>query len=349
MGYDLNYPFPQTRYQGSKYRLTNWIWEHIKDIRFSSVLDAFGGSGSVAHMLKRKGKEVTYNDLLRFNYIIGKALIENSDVLFENDDLDYVLTKHSDISYPSFIQDTFSGIFYLDEENIWLDMVITNIKHIKNEYKQAIAWYALFQACIIKRPYNLFHRANLYIRTAEVKRSFGNKTTWDRPFEEHFRNFIEAANMSIFDNGMKCSAINYDAINIPSNYKFDLVYIDTPYISNKGISVDYLDFYHFLEAMLDYENWELRIIKKYKHLPISGKGENAWNDKNRIYDAFEALFARFKDSILVISYRKDGIPTEDELVAILTKYKKSIREVKSKEYQYALSNNNSSEILIIGE
>ena len=42
---------------------------------------------------------------------------------------------------------------------------------MKNEKKQALAYFALFQSCIIKRPYNLFHRKNLYVRTKEMKRS----------------------------------------------------------------------------------------------------------------------------------------------------------------------------------
>jgi hypothetical protein len=52
-----------------------------------------------------------------------------------------------------------------------------NIGELNNEYKRAIAYSALCQACLAKRPYNLFHRANLYMRTQDVERSFGNKTT----------------------------------------------------------------------------------------------------------------------------------------------------------------------------
>lgn len=345
---DINHPFPKTRYQGSKYKLTDWIWGNIKILSFTTVLDAFGGTGSVSHMLKRNGKEVTYNDLLKFNYVIGKALIENNSFTFDDEDIKYVFTKHDGVLYPTFIQETYKNIFYLDEENSWLDIVTKNIKSIKCEYKQSIAWYALFQSCIIKRPYNLFHRANLYIRTANVKRSFGNKASWDKPFEEHFIFFIKQANQAIFDNNKLCKAINYDSLEIPQS-QFDLVYIDTPYITNKGIGTDYLDFYHFLEGLLDYKNWDNRILRRYKHLPIAGKGENDWINKKLIYNSFDRLFEKFRDSILVISYRNDGIPTEEELIRILKKYKTNIREIKSKDYKYALSNNQTSEILIIAE
>ena len=65
---DLTAEFPSTRYQGSKAKLVDWIWEQIADLDFTTCLDAFGGTGAVAYRLKQAGKRVTYNDLLRFNY-----------------------------------------------------------------------------------------------------------------------------------------------------------------------------------------------------------------------------------------------------------------------------------------
>jgi hypothetical protein len=35
----FNYPFPTTRYQGSKRTLIPWIWEHIAPLPFDTVLD----------------------------------------------------------------------------------------------------------------------------------------------------------------------------------------------------------------------------------------------------------------------------------------------------------------------
>jgi adenine-specific DNA-methyltransferase len=76
----LTAEFPSTRYQGSKSKLVDWIWEQIASYDFSTCLDAFGGTGAVAYRLKQEGKTVVYNDVLRFNYQFGKALIENSHI-----------------------------------------------------------------------------------------------------------------------------------------------------------------------------------------------------------------------------------------------------------------------------
>ena len=69
--------FPPTRYQGSKRKLATDIVQAVSDLSFSTVLDLFGGTGSVAYAFKQAGKQVTYNDILAFNHQIGLALIEN--------------------------------------------------------------------------------------------------------------------------------------------------------------------------------------------------------------------------------------------------------------------------------
>jgi adenine-specific DNA methylase len=115
------------------------------------------------------------------------------------------------------------------------------------------------------------------------------------------------------------------------------------------VGVDYIDFYHFLEGMTDYENWEKKILNRYKHRPIEGRGENVWSDKKKIYNAFEELIRKYRDSVLVISYRSDGIPSEDEIKNLLNKYKGSVCEVKNTDYRYALSNKKISEVLFIAE
>ena len=64
--------------------------------------------------------------------------------------------------------------------------------------------------------------------------------------------------------------------------------------------------------------------------------------------AFKNLFKKFQNSILVISYRDDGIPTTKELVEILKKMGKEV-EVKKTDYKYVLSNGKSREVLIISQ
>jgi len=343
---NLTARFPSTRYQGSKGKLADWIWEQIAGLDFTTFLDAFGGTGAVGYRLKRAGKHVTYNDVLRFNYYFGLALIENSSVRLGGEEVEWILQRHNDLAYPRFVQDTFKEIYFTQEENAWIDQTITNLRQIADPYKFAIAFFALCQACIIKRPYNLFHRKNLYIRLADVERSFGNKVTWDRPFEAWLRDFVAEANAAVFDNGRPNRALNLDALQVPPEY--DLVYVDTPYISNRGVAVDYLSFYHFLEGLTMYDEWGKHIDRRSKHHPLRTR-PSEWTDRRRIRGAFDRLFRRYRDSILVVSYRSDGIPSESELVSLLKRYKSHVRVEHFGPYKYVLSRNSRSrEILLIG-
>ncbi len=337
---------PTTRYQGSKAKLVDWIWENIKELDFSTVLDAFGGTGVVGYYLKQKGKQVFYNDYLKSNYYIGICLIENNTTRLSEREVENLLTKDSHCDYRSFIVETFKNIYYTDEENQWLDIVVQNIQRMENLYKKALGYYAIFQACLVKRPFNLFHRKNLYLRLADVRRTFGNKATWDRPFEEHFMDFVREVNYLVYDNGKENKAYNLDVFEVDGN--FDLVYIDPPYTSSKGVSVDYLNFYHFLEGLANYENWKDKISYRTINKRFY-KDNNPWNNKYKIRSKFRELFEKFKDSILVVSYRSDGIPSIEQIVSDVKLFKKQVHVYTFNNYKYVLSNGRTSEILIIGE
>ena len=344
------FKYPSTRYVGSKRKFLDWIWENVKSLKFDSVLDAFGGTGSVSLMFKRYGKQVYYNDLLKFNQIIGKAIIENRSVIVNDKDIDKVLSYnyHNQRDYPNFISFTFKGIFFLDHENKWLDKIITNISYISNNYKRAILMSALFQACLAKRPFNLFHRANLYMRTANVSRTFGNKTTWETSFSELLKRFTYGYNRAIFDNEKSNRVIGgYDVLNAPNGV--NLVYLDPPYFSSEsGNGTNYIVFYHFLEGLADYPNWKAKLsgnMGKIKRIDDSPEIQR-WTDKTKIIDTFYKLIERYQDNIIVLSYQSDGIPAKDEIITILRKYKKKIT-LASRPHRYVLSRRTKEQLLFV--
>ena len=335
--------FPSTRYQGSKSKIINWIKINVENLYFNSVLDIFGGTGAVSYMFKSIGKKVIYNDYLTFNSIIANALIKNNDIKLSNESLEFILKKHSDIDYPSIIEDNFEDIYFTEEENRWLDVTITNINLLEDEFEKSIALFALFQSCITKRPYNLFHRKNLYVRNAEVNRTFGNKKTWDTSFEHHFRKFVIEANNSVFNNFLNNKVYNVDCLDLEESC--DLVYLDPPYISKTGVGVNYFSFYHFLEGLVDYDNWKLRIDYNSKHKQLL-TSPSLWCDKQKINKAFDELISKHQKSIIVISYRDDGIPSIPQICEILDRYNKNY-EIKYLDYKYVLSSKKSREVLII--
>lgn len=338
--------FPSTRYQGSKNDISDWIWSILQDYEFDSFLEPFSGTAAVGFEAKRHGKKTKVNDILEFNHRIGKAIIENSDVQLTEEDLEFILQEHDDIDYPTLIQDEFEDIYFTDEENEWLDMVATNIRNMDNEYKRAIAWAALGQACLTKRPYNLFHRANLYMRTQDVERSFGNKTTWEKPFPKAFKKYVDEFNKAVFDNERKNKSFNKNVFNLETGA--DLVYCDSPYISKKSGGTDYKFYYHFLNGMINYDTWKENIDRSVKTKRLEYE-KSVWNDKDEIHDAFDRLFEKFQDSIIAVSYNTEGIPSVEELKEMMEEYKDDVR-VEAKGYQYALSESDDvKEVLIVGK
>lgn len=348
-----------TRYQGSKRKMLPWLYDCIKDIEFDTVLDAFGGSAMVSCLFKHMGKKVTYNDIFRFNQLIGESIIENNDVFLTDDDVNYILQPR--IVNNTFISDTFHDIYYLNAENQWLDMIIQGIESLSDLYasnklrfKKAIAYNALFQSCMVKRPYNLFHRKNLNMRLRDVERHFGNKTTWEKSFPTHFFTFIHEINNSIFKSEQRCRATCCDVFSI-KNIKYDAVYLDPPYIKSKGESnesSDYLKCYHFLEGIANYPVWSKiidynslnkRIEKSYA--PNYFTSEDALN-------TFNNLLEKFRNSIIILSYKYGGTPTIDELSEMILRYKSQLI-IHDKHYNYALNKKNGNaslnrEYLLIG-
>jgi len=351
--------FPTTRYQGSKRKILPWIYSAIKNLEFETALDAFGGSSSVSYLFKKMNKSVTYNDKLMFNHLIGKAIIENSFTKLTKHDLSSLLISHKELTYPNFIEKYFKDIYFLEEENAWLDKVTFNIVNMNHysadilQYKKSLAYYSLFQASIIKRPYNLFHRKNLNMRTADVYRDFGNKVTWERPFEEYLVKFAEEANSLVFDTGKVCYSLNLSALDIDP-YGYDLVYLDPPYLrlDHDHESSNYLRCYHFLEGLSKYQDWQELIDFTSKNLRFKDNIISNDFSTKLVMETYEKLISKYKNSIIVLSYKMGGMPSIDFLKDLVKRVKGNVHTY-SKPYIYALNRQNgdakrNKEVLIIG-
>lgn len=348
--------FPTTRYQGSKRRLAPWLFSILSEVEFETVLDGFGGSASASYLFKLMKKEVHFNDVLQSSYQTGLALIENSDITLEENDYKYLLDMDEDASCPTFIEDNFENIYYYPDENRWLDQIAFRIRTWSIEatqeaikYKQALAYHALFQACLSKRPFNLFHRKNLYLRDGDVERSFGNKKTWDTDFAVLFRKFGDEASSKIISNKKSNRASCGDLMQL-DNIGYDLIYLDPPYQRpSETKPKDYFDLYHFMEGLIDYDNWGERIDVSRKHKPLKKISSDL--DSKSPLERIRLIIERFQDSKIAISYGAPGIPTVDELKELLKEYKNTVN-VYETEYSYKLNKKNGSsyrEVLLVGE
>lgn len=343
---------PVTRYYGSKRKLVEKIWNQIENLNleFDSVLDLFGGTGTFGFYSKHKGKEVIYNDIFKFNYFMGSKLIEQtSNELTLHDAIDLLHPKPG-IIYRSIIQDNFQGIFFTDQENKQIDIFIQNANLLENENKRFSAYYILFQACIIKRPYNLFHRNNLNMRTNYTNGNFGNKVTWERTFEELFERFISELDVITFDNYRNNRAINVNALDCEENA--DLIYIDPPYFGAARNHTTYHSKYHFLEGLAHYDQLENSINFETRNNQIEINNNRDFEDLRVFTENLRNLLVRYRHSNIILSYRNNGIPSIEEISNLMREVKPDyeVHTIDLGIYGYALNKNNqgNNEYLIVG-
>lgn len=327
--------FPTTRYMGSKSKILHQIRDVIREFDCDTVLDLFSGSGIVGYMLKSEGKQVISNDYMALGAVYSKALIENNSVVLPVDKADsLMLLNTTDNDY--FVQSTFKDLYFQEHENILIDNIRSNIKLLRNPYQRAIATSALIRTCFKKRPRGIF--------TYVGHRYDDGRKDLTTSMEEHFINSVLSINDAVFDNGMKNKSRRGDAMNIRANP--DLVYIDPPYYSPHSDN-EYVRRYHFVEGIAC--NWKGVAMqwhtktKKFKSYPTP------FSTRVGAFNAFDNLFKKLKDSILIVSYSSNSLPTLDEMVALMAKYKQHV-EVISIDYRYSVGNqghkvnNNKNEV-----
>lgn len=333
--------YPPTRFMGSKRKLLNEIWSVASRFDFDTVVDLFSGSGIVGYMFKSHGKTVISNDYMAMSATFSKAMIENNTVTLTKEEAEKLLIKTNETDH--FVSDTFKDLYYTDDENELIDILRTNIAAIDDQYKKAIAMTALIRACTKKRPRGIF--------TYTGHRYDDGRKDLQKSLSQQFLEAVEAVNNAVFDNKKENKSINGDAMALTVATP-DLVYIDPPYYSPLSDN-EYVRRYHFIEGLArDWKGVEIQEhtkTKKFKSYPTP------FSTKNGAYDAFDKLFSKFSDSILIVSYSSNSLPTQEDMVDLMKKYKSNV-EVVPVDYKYAFGNqadakthrNSVQEYLFIG-
>ena len=315
--------YPPTRFMGSKSKLLSEIWSVVSQFNVNTVVDLFSGSGVVGYMLKAQGKAVVSNDYMAMSATFTKAMIENNTVTLPLEEAKELLVAHKESDH--FVATTFKGLYYSDEENDLIDTLRTNIAAMRDQYKQAIAMTSLIRACLKKRPRGIF--------TYTGHRYDDGRQDLKKSLSQQFLESVEAVNKSIFDNGKSNFSKHGDAMDLKVE-NADLIYIDPPYYSPLSDN-EYVRRYHFVEGLArDWKGVEIQEqtqTKKFKSYPTP------FSTRKGAADAFDKLFKKFANSILVVSYSSNSQPTQDEMVAIMAKYKEHV-EVIPIDYKYSFGN-----------
>ncbi len=327
---------------GSKNKLLTELWAIASQFEFDTAIDLFSGSGIVGYMFKVHGKTVISNDYMAMSATFARAMIENNEVTLSQEET-LALFEHK-IHVDRFVESTFQGLYFSDDDNRLIDLLRANIKSIRNPYKRAIAMSALIRACLKKRPRGIF--------TYTGHRYDDGRKDLLMTFQDQFLEAVERINAAVFDNGKQNKARNGDAMTLQSSEP-GLVYIDPPYYSPLSDN-EYVRRYHFVEGLArDWQGVEIQehtVTKKFKSYPTP------FSSRKGAADAFDLLFKRFREKVLLVSYSSNSQPTLDEMVAIMARYKQRV-EVVPVDYKYSFgtqshkvgdNNNDVKEYIFIG-
>lgn len=322
---DQNKKFPTSRFMGSKRKLLDHIWKAVSDLKFDSVLDLFSGSGIVSYLFKSEGKKVISNDYMKFASLFTKALIENNEIILTLEEAQKLLISNEDNDH--FVEETFRGLYFTDQENQLIDTIRQNIKKLDNEYKKAIALYALIRACTKKRPRGIFTYTGL-------DKYNDGRNDLKKSLEDQFLDAVIVINKAVFNNHKENASFNFDAMNFDYKDSIDLVYLDPPYYSLKSDN-DYIRRYHFLEGLA--KDWKGITIQEHTKTKKFKTYPTPFSKKDEVYVAFNKLFEKYKDSIILISYSSNSLPSREDMISLLCQYKKHV-EIIPINYTYSFGN-----------
>jgi adenine-specific DNA methylase len=322
----LTTKFPMPQYLGSKTKYIEHILKYIPT-GVESILDAFSGSGIVSYAFKQNNYRTLSNDLLSYNAIITKALIENQNIKLTDEDIEMLLSDNP--LKENFIEREFTDLYYTKDECIFLDNLHSNILKLENEYKRALAFASIGRTLIRKILFAYFcHTKAIDYRKDE--KHWKRNPVINSDMKALFRKYITEYNNAVINNKKDNTSFNTNILLSANTFDVDLVYMDPPY---GGTHADYGSYYHFIETYINY--WKDEELFNTTKQPKNKLTKSKFATKD-VVPAFEELFEKCKNiKYWMISYNSNANPKKDKFIEMIQKYKKNI-DIK----EISLSNNN---------
>lgn len=315
------FSYPTVNYIGNKEKIATWICDNFpKDA--NTIFDAFSGGGSLSYEAKMRGLEVYTNDILKINYHLSKALIENKSVVLTPNDIKLIFEGEP---FEGFMYNNYSEVHFFPQECKELDLYRQNIEKLDCEYKKSLAFSLMRRAMIRKMPYSRFTikwDKVVQLRDEEYsyqkykrKRAYHNQS-----FKHHFLKNVDEYNSAIADNHKNNIAYNDDVFNLLDKIKADIIYLDPPYA---GTMNNYFDFYGIID----------NYITSQKTEPF----KNNFIDKKTVVDLFDKLFSKLSNfKYWFLSYNTNSYPSKEVLIDLLSNYSDDISVIE-REHIYKIT------------
>ena len=329
--------YPTVNFIGNKQKITNWMFDFVpSDVEV--FLDGFSGGASVSYEAKKRNFEVISNDVLKINFLISKALVENNKHKLSEKDIEIVFNGKPISGY---MHKNYSNKNFFPEECMELDLYRKNIDKLSNNYKKSMALALMRRSMIRKMPYSRFN-----IKWEKVKQLRDEEYSYkhykrrrayhNESFKKHFLSNVDEYNLSLFDNGKNNKAHNKDIFSFINKVEADLIYLDPPY---PGTLNKYFEFYGLLDEYVDSK----------EHTPFT----NSFTNKNEALKLFDKLFKLSGDKkYMILSTGNKSYPDILTLKKLAEQYFKKIT-VSEKKHVYKITGKENKkgnkEVLIIGK
>jgi adenine-specific DNA-methyltransferase len=325
--------YPKVNFIGNKQKLVNWIAENLP-VDSGIAVDLFCGGSSVSYMLKQKGFKVWSNDSLYSNFVLSKAIIENSTHKLRDNWFTMQIDSAKTVKIYNKITFLINRL-YFEDEVIELAHII-EIANLLPEYEKYMLLALIRRAMIRKLPYS---RMNLpwsqicKLRDEEYsykkykrRRAYHNKS-----FEELINTDMQNYNDAVFDSSQRCRSSQNDAFDFMRKLdnKVDIVYIDPPYpkTMNKydsfygqydeifSAKIPYVDMSKDNDFLNKMDNLVSVCSKKAKYIIIS--------QNNKTTPAISDLYNKFKKYGIINvvekshQYKVTGVAEKNKAIEVL--------------------------------
>jgi len=314
-------------YIGSKKSLLQFLEASIyqvvgkKDFTF---LDLFAGTGIVGQHFKSKGHKVIANDLQYYSFVLNKNYIENHKVLkfvgleeyledLKNIDyeeranfvcgfLDCLDLKEGFI-YKNYClggtkNQEFQRQYFSDKNGKKTDTIRKKIEEWKENGKINDNEYYFLLATLIENIDKVANTVSVYgAFLKQLKKSAQNEF------------LMKPANFVLNDNEHK--VFNEDIESLIEIIQGDVLYLDPPYNQRQ-----YAPNYHLLETIAKYDNPK---IKGKTGLRDYSDQKSKFSQRKDVLNSFENIIQKAKVKYIFLSYNNEGLMTEAEVKAIMSK------------------------------
>ena len=335
------------RYIGNKENLLPKIYEIFqqKNIQGKSFFDVFSGTANVGKYFKNIDYQVFSSDVMYFSYVLQKAYIcNNEDCNFEKllTKLNFKSTKLFSLPLEKIVEylnhiEHIEGFIYqnytpeptqhLEKPRMYfssengkiIDTIRLKIEQWKIDDLLTENEYFVLLACLIET-------VPFYSNIAGVFGAFHKK--WDaRAIKK-----MELRTISLLKNNHQNFVFNENSVDLVSQVKADIYYLDPPYNQRQ-----YAPNYHLLETIAKYDN---PTIKGVSGMRDYSKQKSVFCNAKTALQELEKITKLGNYKYLILSYNSEGIMPSNDIINTLEKYGNI--ELVEFDYLRFKSNNNGT-------